>query len=187
MKGANEARRAGGVSRAAGRRSARTRRGEEERDAQVRKLRHLADVDRNGPAYLQTVQVSASVRRAEGGKRHVSTVWGVRSARRCRAGVHERRRGRRRCGEEARRGRALRTRKTVLDSQAVLIRVAISLVIAPHPRALHARRPLIAVLEEVGRRRAVRRLRARPHHRDGEERHEGVVRNPCHEPNLPAT
>jgi hypothetical protein len=76
VKGANEARRAEGASRAAGRRSARTRRGEEERDAQGVKLRHLPDVDRNGPAYLQAVQVSVSVRRVERGKRHVSTVWG---------------------------------------------------------------------------------------------------------------
>ena len=53
-------------------------------------------------------------------------------------------------------------------------------IIAPHARALHARRPLIAVLEEVGRLRAVRRLRARTHHRDGEERREGVEQSPCH-------
>ena len=52
--------------------------------------------------------------------------------------------------------------------------------VAPHPRALHARRPLIAVLEEVGRLRAVRRFRARPHHRDGEERREGGERSPRH-------
>ena len=68
VKGANEARRAGGASRAAGRRSAGTRRVEEERDAQGVKLRHLADVVRNGPVYLQVGQVSASVRRAKEGR-----------------------------------------------------------------------------------------------------------------------
>ena len=42
---------------------------EEEKDAQGTKLRHLTDVNRNGAAYLQALQVSASVRRVEGGGR----------------------------------------------------------------------------------------------------------------------
>ena len=71
VKGANEARRAEGASKAAGRRSARTRRGEEESDAQGVKLRHLADVDRNGPAYRQVGQAPASVRRVVKERRDV--------------------------------------------------------------------------------------------------------------------
>ena len=55
MKGANEARRAEGASRAAGRRSARTRRGEEEGDAQLCKLRELAERVWNGAADLVAV------------------------------------------------------------------------------------------------------------------------------------
>ena len=47
---------------------------------------------------------------------------GVRSARGAGAaqGVHERKRGRRRCGEEARRGRALRTHKNVRSTHSIL-------------------------------------------------------------------
>ena len=62
VKGANEARRAEGASRAAGRRSAKTRRGKEERDAQGCKLRELADRVWNGAADLVVVQVPANVR-----------------------------------------------------------------------------------------------------------------------------
>ena len=177
VKGANEARRAEGASRAAGQRSARTRRGEEEKDAQVCKLRELAERVWNGAVDLVVAQVPANVsaegvrggsavservgttrvkganeaRRAKGASRLRSgaargrgagrrrethkmlssvicptsigmvplifsfhknlrvcaawkegrDMWKVRSARRCRAGIRERRRGRRRCGEDA--------------------------------------------------------------------------------------
>ena len=66
VKGANEARRAEDASRAAGRRSARssprTRRGEEEGDAQFCKLRELAERVGNGPADLVVLQPPANVR-----------------------------------------------------------------------------------------------------------------------------
>ena len=62
VKGANKARRAEGASRAAGRRSARTRRGEEERDAHFVKLRELAERVWNGAADLVVVQPPANVR-----------------------------------------------------------------------------------------------------------------------------
>ena len=74
VKGANEARRVEGASRAAGRRSARTRRGEEERDAQDFKLRELAERVWKGAADLVAVQPPANVRRTEGVRRGESAV-----------------------------------------------------------------------------------------------------------------
>ena len=65
VKGVNEAVRADGASRAAGRRSARTRRGEEEGDVQFCKLRETADRVWNGATDLtvnQVIQVPANVR-----------------------------------------------------------------------------------------------------------------------------
>ena len=90
MKGANEARRAEGASRAAGRRSARTRRGEEERDAQLFKLRELAERVGNGAADLVVVQAPAIVRgRSEGGERGERTVARERRERSTARGGHE--------------------------------------------------------------------------------------------------
>ena len=71
VKSANEARREEGAGRAAERRSARTRRGEEERDAQDVKLCELADRVWNGAADLVVVQGPANVRaekECEGGR-----------------------------------------------------------------------------------------------------------------------
>ena len=76
VKGANQARRAEGArEQAAGRRSnARTRRGEEERDAQEDKLRELAECFWKGAADLGTlIQVPANVC-AEGVRRGESAV-----------------------------------------------------------------------------------------------------------------
>ena len=123
--------------------------GQRERDVQLVKLRHLADVDRNGAAYLQLHQIPASR-------------------------VCEQRVQREECEDKAaaRWERALRVLHGEVDSQCVargIVRIK-----APHPRALHARRPLLAVLEEVGRLRAVCRLCKRRHHHDCEKRREGV-------------
>ena len=77
-KGANEARSAEGVSR------------EKNRDAQGVKLRHLADIARNGAADIQVGQLSAIVV-CEEAETWEYSVGGVRSALICsNAGIHER-------------------------------------------------------------------------------------------------
>ena len=65
----------------------------QERDAQAVKPRHLADVDRNGPTYLQGPQFSASVRRVdvrrEETKGAVNRVGGEEPQERAQASVSE--------------------------------------------------------------------------------------------------
>ena len=80
--------------------------------------------------------------------------------------------------ESATKRRALRAQDRAIDSQPC-VRFTLR-VIAPHAHAIHARRPLIAVLEEVGHLSAVCRLSARRDHRDGEERREGVEQSMEH-------
>ena len=80
--------------------------------------------------------------------------------------------------ESATKRRALCAQDRAIDSQPC-VRFTLR-VIAPHAHAIHARRPLIAVLEEVGHLSAVCRLSARRDHRDGEERREGVEQSMEH-------
>jgi hypothetical protein len=144
---ANEARRAVSASRLRGRRSTRARRREEERDAQHIKLRHLADVDWNRAAYLQTAQISAVCECEKGGDAE-HRVGGEAHAQ-----VPRRRSRAKEKAAALRRGSA--KRKSAAHAQIAHARNTLR-SIAPHAGVVDAVLPLNAVLEEVRRLRAVR-------------------------------